>query len=183
MFNGIDARRCFRDTDRVRLDRTRYKSGEKPVVTRGRKQRADFLRLDRQLCFPLYAASRLITRMYQPLLEPLGLTYPQYIVLMILWEDAPCSVSHVGSRAVLNSNTLTPLLKRLEQLGYIRRTRSEGDERVVEISLTAAGAALKLRCACVPERLFGAMAYPGRKTTALKKELEQLIRALQESKC
>ena len=73
----------------------------------------DYLRLDRQLCFPLYAASRLVTRLYQPLLEPLGLTYPQYIVLMILWEDAPCTVSHIVERAMLNTNTLTPLLKRL----------------------------------------------------------------------
>lgn len=151
------------------------------MVTKSRRQQADFLRLDQQLCFPLYAASRLITRLYQPLLEPLGLTYPQYIVLMILWEDAPCSVSHVGGRALLNSNTLTPLLKRLEHLGYVRRTRSGKDERVMEISLTEAGATLKLRCACVPESLFGAMAYPPGKAVALKKELGQLIRALQES--
>lgn len=137
------------------------------------------LRLDRQLCFPLYAASRLITRLYQPLLEPLGLTYPQYVVLMILWEDAPCSVSHIGARALLNSNTLTPLLKRLEQLGYVRRTRSSEDERLVEISLTPRGAALKQQCACVPERLFRATGYPAGKALALKKDLEVLIRALQ----
>jgi len=135
----------------------------------------DFLRLDRQLCFPLYAASRLVTRLYQPLLEPLGLTYPQYVVLLILWESSPCSVSHIGERALLNSNTLTPLLKRLEYLGYVRRTRSAADERVVEISLTAVGAALKARCACVPERLFASVKYPPEKAAVLKELLDELL--------
>lgn len=135
----------------------------------------DYLRLDRQLCFPLYAASRLVTRLYQPLLDPLGLTYPQYIVMMILWEDAPCSVSRIGERALLNSNTLTPLLKRLEQLGYVRRTRSAADERVVEISLTKTGTSLKARCACVPETLLATVDFPMEKTVALKNMLDELI--------
>jgi DNA-binding MarR family transcriptional regulator len=139
---------------------------------------ADTVRLDRQLCFPLYAASRLMTRLYQPLLEPFGLTYPQYIVMMILWEDAPCSVSHIGGRALLNSNTLTPLLKRLQQLGYVRRTRSSEDERVMEIGLTQTGAALKTRCACVPQRLLDGIAYPPQKALALKRELQTLVRAI-----
>jgi MarR family transcriptional regulator, organic hydroperoxide resistance regulator len=141
--------------------------------------KADHLRLDQQLCFPLYAASRLVTRLYQPLLEPLGLTYPQYVVLMILWEDAPCSVSHVGARALLNTNTLTPLLKRLEQLGYVRRTRNSADERVVSITLTGAGAALKTRCASIPESLHAAVDYPFEKAAALKRSLEELILTLQ----
>lgn len=135
----------------------------------------DYLRLDRQLCFPLYAASRLVTRLYQPLLEPLGLTYPQYIVLMILWEDAPCTVSHIVERAMLNTNTLTPLLKRLEQLGYVRRTRSTADERVVQISLTDAGAELKGRCGCVPTAMFESLNLPIEKGIALKGLLDELI--------
>jgi DNA-binding MarR family transcriptional regulator len=139
----------------------------------------DKLRLDRQLCFPLYAASRLVTRLYKPLLDPLGLTYPQYIVLLALWEDAPCSVSRIGERLLLNSNTLTPLLKRLEQLGYLCRTRRATDERVVEISLTDAGLALKSRCACIPERLFAVVNYPVEKAAALKVSLEELILRLQ----
>ena len=139
---------------------------------------SDMLRLDHQLCFPLYAASRLVTRLYQPQLEPLGLTYPQYVVLMILWEDAPCSVSHVGERAMLNTNTLTPVLKRLQQLGYVSRTRRTDDERVMEISLTKAGLDLKRRCACVPQRLFDAIDYPERKTLELKKALGEFIDAL-----
>ena len=135
----------------------------------------DLLRLDRQLCFPIYAASRLVTRLYQPLLEPLGLTYPQYIVLMILWEDAPCAVSRIGTRALLQSNTLTPLLKRLEGGGWITRTRSAQDERVVQVDLTAAGRELKGRCACVPENLLRTMGYPARDLAQLKTLMDGLL--------
>lgn len=145
---------------------------------RNRLKSEESLRLDRQLCFPLYAASRMMTRVYQPLLEPLGLTYPQYIVLLILWEDAPCSVSDIGDRSMLNSNTLTPLLKRLEKLGFVRRTRSTADERVVEVTLTEAGVALKQRCICIPERLSKAVSYPESDANLLRKQLDQLILSL-----
>lgn len=145
------------------------------------KTGGSLLRLDRQLCFPLYAASRLMTRVYQPLLAPLRLTYPQYIVLLILWEDAPCAVSHIGERSLLNSNTLTPLLKRLEQLGYVNRTRSAEDERVVEVGLTEAGAALEQQCVCIPDRLSKAIAYPAPQAHALRKQLDQLIAALRSA--
>ena len=135
----------------------------------------DLLRLDRQVCFPIYAASRLVTRRYQPLLEPFGITYPQYIVLMILWEDAPCTVSHVVERALLNTNTLTPLLKRLEQLGYVTRQRSTRDERIVEIDLTETGRALHSQCACVPVELMKSTPFPVEKLVALKGLLDELI--------
>lgn len=138
----------------------------------------DPLQLDVQLCFRLYAASRLVTRVYQPILEPLGLTYPQYVVLMILWEDAPCPVSHIGDRALLNTNTLTPLLKRLEQQGLVQRRRCADDERVVEILLTDAGAALKARCACVPTELAAQMHFPLDKATALAGLLDELLGGL-----
>jgi DNA-binding MarR family transcriptional regulator len=138
-------------------------------------------RLDRQLCFPLYAASRLVTRLYQPMLDPLGLTYPQYIVLMILWEDAPCPVSHIGNRALLNTNTLTPLLKRLQQLGYVQRQRSATDERVVEISLTESGAALKQQCACIPSDLVHTLGMPLEKLGALKGLVDELLAHLQQA--
>ena len=127
----------------------------------------DLLRLENQLCFPLYATSRRVPRLHQPLLEPLGLTYPQSIVLMILWEDAPCPVSQISERALLNTNTLTPLLKRLEQLGFIQRQRRASDERVVEISLTPAGAALKARCGCVPLEMMKKVNFPLEKAVAL----------------
>lgn len=140
----------------------------------------DPLRLDVQLCFRLYAASRLITRLYQPLLEPLGLTYPQYIVLMILWEDAPCPVSHIGERALLNTNTLTPLLKRLEQQGLVRRQRRHEDERVVEIHLTKAGRALRPRCAGIPAELSGMTHFPLGNAEALTALLDELLAGLRE---
>lgn len=133
------------------------------------------LHLDNQVCFPLYAISRLLTRLYQPLLEPLGLTYPQYIVLMILWEDAPCTVSHIGERAQLGSNTLTPLLKRLQGQGIIRRKRSAQDERVVNIDLTPAGIALRDQCACIPTELFVVIGYPASEAHILKRQLDQLL--------
>jgi DNA-binding MarR family transcriptional regulator len=135
----------------------------------------DALRLDRQLCFPIYAASRLVTRLYQPLLEPLGLTYPQYIILMILWEDAPCAVSAIGARALLSSNTLTPLLKRLEQGGWITRARSARDERVVRVDLTAEGRALKGRCACIPGDLVRTVGYPAQNLMTLKALMDDLV--------
>lgn len=138
----------------------------------------DLLRLENQLCFPLYATSRLVTRLYQPLLEPLGLTYPQYIVLMILWEEAPCPVSQISERALLNTNTLTPLLKRLEQLGFIQRQRRASDERVVEISLTPAGAALKAHCGCVPLEMMKKVNFPLEKAVALKTLLDEFLHDL-----
>ena len=144
------------------------------------KEQEDLLLLDKQLCFPLYAASRLVTRLYQPLLEPLGLTYPQYIVLMILWEDAPCSVSHICERALLNTNTLTPLLKRLESDGFVVRTRSKTDERAVEITLTEKGKNTKTQCQHVPLEMSKSLCMPDNKFATLKKSLEDLITDLQE---
>ena len=156
------------------------KSSPKPAAKSAAPETSpeDLLRLDRQVCFPIYAASRLVTRRYQPLLEPFGITYPQYIVLMILWEDAPCTVSHVVERALLNTNTLTPLLKRLEQLGYVTRQRSTRDERVVEIDLTKAGRALHGQCACVPVELMKRTPFPVEKLVALKGLLDELIVSL-----
>lgn len=136
------------------------------------------LRLDSQICFPLYAASRLVTRAYQPFLEPLGITYPQYIVMLVLWEDAPCTVSHIGARVLLNTNTVTPLLKRLEQLGLLERERRKSDERVVEIRLTHAGQALKAQCACIPTQLVKSTQFPLEKAHALKQLLDDLVLTL-----
>ncbi len=139
----------------------------------------DLLKLGRQLCFPLYAASRLTTRLYQPHLEPLGLTYPQYVVLMILWEDAPCSVSHIGKRAMLKSNTLTPLLKKLEKQGFVSRARDRSDERMVFITLTREGEALKSKCSCIPSALLNEVSFSEDKALQLKTLLEELINAIQ----
>lgn len=141
----------------------------------------DYLLLDYQLCFPLYAASRLMTKLYQRELEPLGLTYPQYIVLLILWENAPCSVSSIGNRAELASNTLTPLLKRLELMGLVERHRDEQDERVVRIFLTKKGKALRAKCVDIPKKLMARAQFPLDQGIALKKQLDSLIQQLHEA--
>lgn len=101
------------------------------------------LYLDNQLCFPLYAASRLTTKIYAPLLNELGITYPQYLVMLTLWQHGEQSVKQIGEILFLESNTLTPLLKRLEQKQLIKRTRSKSDERTVIIALTNSGKEMK----------------------------------------
>ncbi|OAN30212.1 MarR family winged helix-turn-helix transcriptional regulator [Mycolicibacterium iranicum] len=111
-------------------------------------------RLDDQLCFALYTASRTVTAVYRPVLDELGITYPQYLVLLVLWEDGRCSVGHLGERLHLDSGTLSPLLKRLEAVGLVERRRSLDDERRVDVALTPAGEELEARAACVPERLL-----------------------------
>ena len=114
---------------------------------------ADLLRLDQQLCFALYRAQRALTRAYAPLLEPLGVTYPQYLVLLVLWQDDALPVKDLGERLGLDSGTLTPLLQRLEKIGYVARQRDRADQRVVRIHLTAAGRALEKRARAIPVAL------------------------------
>jgi MarR family transcriptional regulator, organic hydroperoxide resistance regulator len=108
------------------------------------------LLLDNQLCFALYSASLAMTKLYKPLLDELGLTYPQYLVMLVLWESDGLMVSELGQRLSLDSGTLTPLLKRLEAAGLVNRLRAVQDERRVHIHLTAAGRKLKARAAKVP---------------------------------
>jgi len=114
---------------------------------------AEMLRLDHQLCFALYSASLAMTKLYKPLLEPLGLTYPQYLAMLVLWERDGLTVSELGQRLQLDSGTLTPLLKRLEASGLVQRLRDTADERRVLLRLTAAGRALKARAAKVPPQV------------------------------
>jgi MarR family transcriptional regulator, organic hydroperoxide resistance regulator len=114
-------------------------------------RRGSWLQLDQQLCFALYAASLAMTKLYKPLLAPLGLTYPQYLAMLVLWESDGVTVSQLGERLALDSGTLTPLLKRLESTGLLRRLRDIEDERRVLLHLTAAGRALKARAQAVPE--------------------------------
>lgn len=113
----------------------------------------DALRLDHQLCFPLYAASRAVIRQYHPYLSALELTYTQYIAMMALWESSPQSVKELGERLYLDTGTLTPLLKAMEQKGLIRRSRSEKDERSVLVNLTESGAALREKALAVPAQV------------------------------
>ena len=114
------------------------------------------LKLENQLCFLLYSASRLMTRLYRPLLDEIGLTYPQYLVMLVLWESKgkPLSIGEVGDLLMLDTGTLTPLLKRLEQNGLLLRVRSKEDERRVELVLTEEGQALRLKAEQVPLQLM-----------------------------
>lgn len=116
----------------------------------------DWLALDRQLCFALYATSLAMTKRYKPLLDPLGLTYPQYLVMLALWQDDGATVGELGERVALDSGTLTPLLKRLEAMGLVQRLRDAADERRVRLQLTAAGRALKTRARAVPQAVLQA---------------------------
>ncbi|OWK33683.1 MarR family winged helix-turn-helix transcriptional regulator [Sphingomonas dokdonensis] len=136
----------------------------------------DPLLLDRQICFPLYAASNLINRLYGPVLSPLGLTYPQYLVMLVLWEEQPQSVGALGARLYLDSGTLTPLLKRLETAGLVTRRRDPSDERRVLIRLTAEGMALRERAIRVPETLMNGKDPAG--IDALRAGLRDLVDGL-----
>ncbi|WP_310542847.1 MarR family transcriptional regulator [Phenylobacterium sp.] len=139
---------------------------------------AEQLRLDNQLCFALYAATGLVTRAYRPLLEPLGLTYPQYLAMMALWEKAPRTVSDLGEALGLDSGTLTPLLKRMEAAGLVKRTRDAADERRVQITLTDAGRALQEKAAGVPFALACALDLPGEEIVSLRARLQDLARRM-----
>ncbi len=139
------------------------------------------LKLANQLCFPVYAASRLITREYQPFLEKLGLTYPQYLVLMILWEEDGLQVNDIAKKLILNTNTITPLLKRMEKEGIIRRKRSGEDERKVMVQLTEKGRALQEEAARIPEQLASRLAEGELNIddlVRLKETLDSMIRSL-----
>lgn len=141
----------------------------------------EYLKLDNQLCFPLYATSRIITRMYQPLLEKLGLTYPQYIVMLVLWESDSLSIKEIGKRVQLNTNTLTPLLKRMEELKYISRRRSTEDERIVLVNLTREGQDMKLKALEIPSQLIASMNYPADKAIQLKRLLDDFMGSLNKT--
>lgn len=119
-----------------------------------RPAQEDRLRLDAQLCFPIYAAANLVTRVYRPLLAPLGLTYPQYLVMLVLWEQGPVTVKALGERLLLESGTLSPLLQRLERRRLVRKAQDAEDARRVLVSLTARGEALRAEAAQVPEALL-----------------------------
>lgn len=139
---------------------------------------AEHLRLDRQLCFALYSASSLVTRAYRPLLEPLGLTYPQYLVMLVLWEEEPRTVGEIGEALGLDSGTLTPLLKRLAAAGLVTRARDPADERRVRIALTDKGRALRERAAAIPEALACALPLPAADLIDLRAALQTFAQRL-----
>lgn len=137
--------------------------------------------LGRQVCFALHNAARAANALYRPLLDPLGLTYPQYLVLLALWERDGRTVSELGAALGLDSGTLSPLLKRLERAGLVTRARSAGDERVVEVRLTPAGVALRRRAKRIPATLAAATGLSVAELSTLHSTLTRLAGALRES--
>jgi len=134
----------------------------------------EWLKLDHQLCFALYSSSLAMTKIYKPLLAPLGLTYPQYLAMLVLWESDGISVSTLGQRLSLDSGTLTPLLKRLEANALIERRRAEDDERRVDIFLTKAGRSLKKQAQSIPPELACATACSLEELSSLTRRLHEL---------
>lgn len=143
---------------------------------------AELLKLDAQVCFQVYAATNLITRVYRPLLAPLGLTYPQYLVMLVLWERAPLTVRELGRKLLLESGTLSPLLKRLQQRGLIKKKADPADARRVIVTLGAKGEAMRSRAAEVPRALLCQLVDRGgtastRSLLALRAHLKPLVSA------
>lgn len=139
------------------------------------------LQLSSQICFPLYTASRLITKAYKPHLDTLGVTYPQYLVLMVLWENDGLSVNQITEKLLLNTNTISPLLKRMEKMELLKRNRSSEDERSVIVELTESGKKLKTEALPIPEKLFNDLISNNIKIEdmlKLKEILSELILAL-----
>ncbi|WP_156758163.1 MarR family winged helix-turn-helix transcriptional regulator [Actinokineospora pegani] len=136
---------------------------------------ADVVRLEQQLCFALYSASRAMTTCYRPLLEDLGLTYPQYLVMLALLEREPVSVKDLGATLRLDSGTLSPLLKRMEAAGLVVRARSTADERSVTVALTGAGRALGPRIARVPQGVLAASGSSREQIVALQGEVAAFL--------
>ncbi|RBW49855.1 MarR family winged helix-turn-helix transcriptional regulator [Marinobacter sp. F3R11] len=143
----------------------------------------DILALDNQICFSLYAANRAITARYRPLLTELDLTYPQYLVMLVLWERAKTGqttrVSDLGARLRLDSGTLTPLLKRLASRELIRRERCTDDERVVTLSLTEKGTDLRAQAAQIPQKLLCGLELAPERLLALRDELNEVLKAIE----
>ncbi len=138
----------------------------------------DLLKLESQLCFPFYAVSRQLTKAYQPHLQVLGLTYPQYLVFLLLWEHEELTVKDLGERLLLDSGTLTPLLKRMEQRQWLSRRRDPRDERSVIIGLLPAGLALRGPASQIPAQLLDKLGMSLDEFLALRTQLTQLLTRL-----
>ncbi|HYQ69382.1 MarR family transcriptional regulator [Actinophytocola sp.] len=136
------------------------------------------LELEKQVCFALYSATRAVTQLYRPVLDALGLTYPQYLVMLVLWERGPVTVKQLGEALELDSGTLSPLLRRLAAHGHVRRERSTSDQRSVLIHVTDTGAALRTRATSVPRRIAGATGMELVELEALRQNLTRLTEAV-----
>ncbi|NEA37002.1 MarR family transcriptional regulator [Streptomyces sp. SID13031] len=143
----------------------------------GTSDEVDLLALDRQVCFALAVASRSVIALYRPLLEPMGLTHPQYLVMLALWEESPLSVKQLSSLLQLDPGTLSPLLKRLESAGYLTRARDPRDERSLAVTLTDSGQALRTEALKIPPAIITRLGMPLQELEALHKSLTQVIAA------
>jgi len=135
----------------------------------------DSLKLSNQLCFPLYACAKEVVRMYKPFLDEIDLTYTQYITMMVMWEKKQVSVKQLGEMLFLDSGTLTPVLKKLEQKGYVSRARSKEDERVLDVTLTEEGEALKDKALDVPRQMSACVRLEPEEAITLQKILNKLL--------
>ena len=146
-------------------------------------EKEEQLKLENQICFPIYSVSRLITRAYKPYLEKLGITYPQYLVLLVLWEENSLSVNKIGQKLLLNTNTLSPLIKRMEKNELLTRTRSRDDERTVLVSLTEKGRSLQEQASTIPQDLLNTLLNDDVELSdviLLKKTLDSWIQILSQ---
>lgn len=143
---------------------------------------SDQLKLSNQACFPIYILAKEVISHYRPILNELGLTYPQYLVMLVLWEDKELNVTEIGCKLTLDSGTLTPLLKRLEQKQLIKRTREASDERIVKISLTDKGNKMKENAEKVPHQMIKSMNISEDHFKALKNSIENIINRLPKEK-
>ena len=142
--------------------------------------RYDTLKLENQLCFPLYAASREVIKRYHPYLTELGLTYTQYIAMMVFWADRKISVKELGQKLFLDSGTLTPVLKSLEEKGYVNRRRSSEDERVLIVEITEVGEALKEQAVSIPEKIAGCVRLDTEEAVQLHRLLYKVLAVMNE---
>jgi len=138
------------------------------------------LKLENQLCFPLYVIAKEMTGMYRPLLEELDMTYPQYLVMMVLWENDGLPVNHIGEKLYLDSGTLTPLLKRLEAKGFISRKRKKEDERVVEVFITESGKDLQQKACEIPGKLLQKIDAAPEDWIALKESVQKILNKIEK---
>ena len=143
-------------------------------------EKSESLKLDQQICFPLYVLSKEITGLYRPILQELDLTYPQYLVMMVLWEQEGLTVSAIGEKLFLDSGTLTPVLKRLESKGLINRIRNKRDERMVLLFLTEQGKDLRQQACCIPQKLLSQINIKIEDLENFKETLTQLINNLKK---
>ena len=136
------------------------------------------LKLEKQLCFALYRTTRAITQTYRPFLEEIGLTYPQYLVMLVLWEEDNLTLTHIGNKLMLDSGTLTPMIKKMESAGLLQRKRSHADEREVRILLTPQGHGLKNEAGKVPQKMGCVISLSDEKRLRMQQDLDELLQQI-----